>query len=342
MEKLKLFKEKLDEELEQYFDEKIKEDGIISKEVKETLEVLKEYTLRGGKRLRAAIMYYTYRCFKDDKEDELIKATMSMELMQSYFLIHDDIMDRDDLRRGSTTVHKKYESIYKNNHLALSMAILAGDLSSTLSFELLTKSNFDDKEKIKAIQIFTEKELKTIYGQVLDIFSFLNNVDETYLEKLHENKSVNYTAYAPLQIGAVLANAPNKDIKLLTEYGTLIGKIFQIGDDLLDLFSNESGKDLGSDIKEGKKTIFILKALEKANDEEKKFIENCLGNEKITEEDIEKLKEIIIKTGSLDYTKNLQKDMGEKAKAIIEKANFKEKGKTFLLELIDFLVERNM
>ena len=342
--KLKTFKEKIDKELELFFDEKINKEGKISEEIKEALEILKDYTLRGGKRLRAAILYYAYRCFKDDNE-ELIKACMAMELMQSYFLIHDDIIDRDELRRGSQTIHKKYSELYKNEkdneHLGMTMAIMAGDIASTFCFEILTKADFDEKAKIKALEILEEKELKTIYGQILDVFSFIKDVDEEYIEKIHQHKSVNYTAYIPLQIGATLANADSKYIEILTEYGTYLGRIFQIGDDLLDLFSDKTGKDIASDIKEGKKTIFILKALEKASDEEKKFIENCLGNKDLTGKDIEKLKQIIEKTGALDYTKNLQKDLAEKAKQIMEKSNFGEESKRFFIELIDFLLERN-
>jgi len=344
--KLNEFKEKIDKELELFFDEKINSDGKISKEIKEALEILKDYTLRGGKRLRAAIMYHAYRCFRDNKEKEMLKASMAMELMQSYFLIHDDIMDRDELRRGSATIHKKYEEIYKDvkdkEHLGLAMAVMAGDIASTFAFEILTKADFDEISKIKSLKILEEKELNTIYGQILDVFSFIKEVDEEYIEKIHKFKSTSYTAYIPLQIGATLANASNKDIEILTEFGDYLGKIFQIGDDLLDLFSDKTGKDIASDIKEGKKTIFILKALEKANDEEKEFIENCLGNEKLTEEDINKLREIIKNTSSLDYTKNLQKNMAEKAKNILEKADFKEEGKAFLLELIDFLLERDV
>src|SRR3989344_5545737 len=163
---LQNIKEQVEEELERYFNKKINN---ASNEIsKEALEFLKDYTLRGGKRLRVAMLIHGYGCFKEISRD-IIKAGMAMELIQSYLLIHDDIMDKDELRRGKDTMHVMYEKKYNvkdKKHFSISMAICVGDLAAALANQILLETNFENKEK--AVKIMNQILESVVDGQFLD------------------------------------------------------------------------------------------------------------------------------------------------------------------------------
>ncbi|MBW2993114.1 polyprenyl synthetase family protein, partial [Candidatus Woesearchaeota archaeon] len=300
---LENLKQKIDRELRLFFEKRITEAAKIDVSAKEMMEFLRDYSLRGGKRIRVAMIYYGYRCFRKNKEKELLKAAICMELIQSSFLIHDDIIDCDDLRRGGLTLHKSYEKKYKNKHFGESMAIIAGDLILTLANQTLAYSDFNKKDKLKAISKLNQVIHKVIYGQALDILSGIKkSMNEKDVLNIHYLKTASYTVEGPLHIGALLAGAKQKDLDVLSEYAVRIGKAFQIQDDILGLFADAKklGKPIGSDIKQGKKTLLILRALENGTKAQKAFIKKHLGNEKIKKKDIEKFRKIIKDTGALE------------------------------------------
>ena len=214
LKELGAYKQIIDKELELFFNEKLRKAEKIDPSSVEMINLLREYTLRGGKRIRAALVYYGYRCFSNKKLSQIIKASMCIELMQSYFLIHDDVMDNSDLRRGKPSLHKTYETIckkrYKNtdsNHFGISMAILAGDILSAFANEILARVNIKDKYKIAAINILNHTTNKVVYGQVLDILSELKPVKAKDISLIHKMKTASYTIECPLHIGALLAGA---------------------------------------------------------------------------------------------------------------------------------------
>ena len=148
--------------------------------------------------------------------------------------------------------------------------------------ELLSSLNMKEKNKIKAIKAFNEMTAKVIYGQQLDILSEMEEITIEDISLIHRLKTAAYTIEGPLIIGALLAGA--KNLKTFSKYAIPLGKAFQMQDDILGVFGDEKklGKPIGSDIKEGKQTILILKALEVANDKQKKIITKNLGNKKLT------------------------------------------------------------
>lgn len=349
VEQLNGFKKKLDKELNLFFNARIKEAKAIDKSAVQMLQLLKDFTMRGGKRIRAALICYGYKCFKSSNNKEILKAAMCIELIQSYLLIHDDIIDRDELRRGAPTMHKAYEKVYQNlrtnipkSHLGISMAMLAGDALSCLANQLLAYSCFDEKRKLNAITALNKIIYKVIYGQILDVLSECKaRVTEKDILNIHQLKTATYTVEGPLHIGALLAGASNADLTILSGYAVPLGKAFQLQDDILGLFGNEKelGKPIGSDIREGKRTLLIIKALEKANKQQREFISNCLGKN-ITKQDMEKIRTIVKQTGSLEYSQKLAKQFINKAKSMLSKANFRKEGKDFLIAIADYMLER--
>jgi geranylgeranyl diphosphate synthase type I len=160
---------------------------------------------------------------------------------------------------------------------------------------------------------------------------------------VHTLKTAHYTVAGPLQLGAILAGASEEDLKALNDYGIPLGKAFQIQDDILGLFGSEEkfGKPTDSDLKEGKRTLLILKALEKCSPEEKEKIEGALGNQELSAEAAEEVRAIIKATGSLDYSRKLAGELIEQAKQSISQSNFKAEAKEFLLGIADYMLKRD-
>ena len=337
------YKEQIDKSLEQFFNKRLKKTSSISFSSKEAIKHLMDFNIKKGKRIRPILVVLAYKAFGGKNTKEIIKAAIAVELMQSYLLIHDDVIDRDNLRRGSLTIHRLYQKKYKSVHIGNSMAILLGDICSILGSEALLETNFPEKHKLKAINKFNKVMINTCFGQILDIESALSDkpsIDD--ILKLHNLKTAIYTIEGPLHIGAILAGAKQSELKTLSNYAIPLGQAFQIKDDVLGLFGEEEeiGKPIGSDIKEGKKTLLILKALEGSDNKDRNLIRKCLGNKKTTEKDIERIRQIVIKTGSLAYSEALATKLAEKAKKAILSSNIKKEYKNQLIELADFMVRR--
>jgi len=344
------YKRLVNRELDLFFQSKLEKADLIDTSSKEMIEILKEFTMRGGKRLRAALVYYGYRCFGDKNLKEVIKASMTMELIQSYLLIHDDIIDNDDLRRNGPTLHISYKNIAKrkykkidSNHFGMSMAILAGDICSAFANEIIAKLDIKERYKIEALKVLNHSVHHVIYGQVLDILSQLRSTNNKEIEKIHKLKTATYTIESPLHLGALLAGAKQKHLKTLSSYAIPLGKAFQIKDDILGMFGEKEriGKPVDSDIKEGKKNLLIIKSLENANPAQKQQIQEALGNQDLTKNQLNQVRAIVIKTGSLSYSQNLARKLVQKAKSAIKSAKFKPAGKNFLLKIADYIEKRD-
>jgi len=345
-----LYKDKIDNRLRIFLDKRISHSSNISESAKEIMRSIKEFNLRGGKRIRPILVVLGYKAVGGKNEKAVIDAALAVELMESFLLVHDDIIDQDEMRRGYLTIHKVYENkakrIYKNidyKRYGENISIIIGDILSALGSEAILNANFPIKRKIKAIEKFNKVIINTCFGQVLDInYEIRDNIKEKDIKRIQQLKTAVYTIEGPLHIGAILGGANNKKLRALSSYALPLGQAFQIQDDILGLFGEQKkiGKPIGSDIKEGKKTLLIIKALEKADKKESLFIKKCLGNKKITENDIEKIREIVKSTGSLKYSEDLAKKLIEKAKSSLINLNLRKKGKKQLLNIADYIVNR--
>ena len=340
------YKIKVEDELQKFFNEKKKEVEHWSS--KEATEILEEYTLRGGKRVRAILMIVGYKMMGGENEEAIIKASTSLELIQSYLLIHDDIMDESELRRGKATVHK----IYEEKHLKMgfggrpkrfgeSMAIILGDLADAYAMQILASSDFHPELKVKAIHKLNEIIEYTGYGQIIDIYSgVMENFREEDLLLLHKYKTARYTIEGPLALGIILAG---KEPAGIEKFAIPVGIAFQLQDDILGLFGNEEelGKPVTSDLAEGKKTLLIIKALENGNEEDRRIILEALGNPAVTYEQLERVREVVKCTGSLEYSRSLAERMVEEAKNSLKAMDVEnEEMREFLLWLSDYMIKR--
>ncbi len=211
----------------------------------------------GGKRIRPVLMLMAYNLFKDHPEDILMPA-IALETYHNYTLLHDDLMDNADLRRGHETVHKKWDA---------NTAILSGDSMLVLAYQRMYSQVPDDKLR-DVIGLFTETALEIGEGQQYDMeFETRNDVSEDeYIEMIRLKTSV--LLACALKIGAILAGASEEDQNNLYKFGEQIGLAFQLQDDYLDVYGDEKvfGKAIGGDITSNKKTYMLINAYQKAND----------------------------------------------------------------------------
>ena len=310
----------------------------------------KEYTLRGGKRLRPIFCILGYKCLSDHNLEAIIAASISLELMQSSLLVHDDIMDEDELRRGKRTFHIVCKDLCerqfgknKSRRFGENIAIVAGDLLEAYGEEVLAKSSFKSDYVKKALATYAEIVKNVGYGQILDITAERKgSFTEDDILTIHKLKTASYTIEGPLHIGALLAGADEADLQILSAYGIPLGLAFQIQDDILGLFGSEEkmGKPVGSDVREGKKTLLILHALERCTEDEKELLTKALGNERVTVEEIDTVRAIVRRTGSFEYSKKLVAEMTDKAVQAIKISDFRAEAKDSLINIADFIGDR--
>ncbi len=334
IDQLKKFKTRIDRELKKFLDEKLQESEEIDPSAKRLVEVIRDMVLRGGKRLRPAFVYFAYKACGGKKEKAIIYTSQAIEFFHTFALIHDDIIDQSSLRRGKPTAHQI---------LGESGAILAGDLCFVFAGEIFTNSPFEDKIIRKAQKVYDILREEVVFGEYWDVLAAEEErVNEEKIMKILEYKSGKYTVERPLHLGAALAEASKKAFEALSRYGVPLGIAFQIQDDILGMFGEEKeiGKPIDSDLKKGKKTLLVAKALGKLKGEEKKRFLSLLGNQNSSLKDLDWVRKAIERSGALDYSREMVKNLIGKAKRAIKDYPFQEEGKAYLLDIADYMLER--
>jgi len=355
------YQKKIDKKLKEFFDKEINNYKLLSLKIKRDLNTLKEYTLRGGKRIRPILINCGYFLSGGKNENAILDASICIELIHNFFLIHDDIIDRDDLRRGDLSLHYFYKNKYKNSLLGMSLAMIWGDMLNAFGYFPLLESRFKSEYKIKAVSILTDTIKKTCYGQIMEILlkeklhrllkqGYL--VEDRNIEKLkglekdilniYKYKTAFYTFIGPLKIGAVLAGANFKVLKNIEKIGLNLGLAFQIKDDILGLFGTqkEIGKPIGSDIRELQPNILIVKTLNLSDKSRRKKFVKYLGKD-LKKSDISELKNITKESGALSYCEKKMYKFTRLAKENIFNIKGRKKEKKFLLQLADYITYRN-
>ena len=336
--------------LEALFRDKIAEASRIAEGAEELVRILKEFTLRGGKRVRAAFVYYGYRCLSPRETDAVWKVAMGLELVQSFLLVHDDVIDEDDTRRGGWTVHRHYSDLHGNRgysgepgHFGGSMAILCGDLALSLAHEIVGGLAAEDAVGKRVLEAMNRMVSRVIYGECMDVLSeVVPEVSEQDALAITMLKTASYTVEGPLQMGALLGGAGEKDLKRLSAYAIPLGMAFQMRDDILGLFGDAErlGKPVGSDIREGKRTLLMLKSLAAATPAQKEFLERMLGNKAITEQEVAEVRRVVLQTGALDACKETARKWVEESRKALAGCGWREEAVAFLEGAVDFMIER--
>jgi geranylgeranyl diphosphate synthase, type I len=279
----------------------------------------------GGKRLRPAFVYWGHRATGADHEDGVLHAAGAVELLHNFALVHDDVMDRSVWRRGRPAVHVALAEAHAEDGLAgdgdwfgVAGAILAGDLAFVWSDRLFDEAPLPSEALARARRVFTELRVEVMAGQYLDL-RLAGSVAATEPDALHVAllKSGRYTVTRPLQLGATIGGGDASLDAALVGYGDAIGLAFQLRDDVLGLYGDPdtTGKGAVEDLREGKRTLLILRALSLCGPTERADLNALLGNPEIGDEDADRAREVVRDCGALESVERLMDVYQERARA---------------------------
>ena len=240
----------------------------LSEEVGAVAEAVRDLSLRGGKRLRAALVATGFEAASAQGESvgigepawaPCVPAMIALELLQTYLLIHDDWMDNDDVRRGGPAVHVLLRDKLGSRALGDAATILAGDLASSYSQDALLETELAPERVFRALRAFARIQVEVVTGQIAEMRAVVRTGTLPSVETIHALKTASYTVTGPLLIGASLGGASEARCAELERFGRPLGIAFQLRDDLLGAFGDPSatGKPVGNDIREGKRTALI-------------------------------------------------------------------------------------
>ncbi len=267
----------------------------------------------GGKRLRPILAIMTCEALDGDAQ-KVMPFAAACEVMHNWILIHDDIEDKDRVRRDKPAVWVKYGTDHGIN---------VGDMMAHKVFELILRSRLygvDDRTTLKLISVIVDTTIKTAEGQALDMNLRKNNAptEKQYMDMV-TGKTAHYLT-VPMVGGAIVAGADNELVKKMINFGMFAGPAFQIADDLLDLTEGKGRKEIGRDIKEGKRSLLVVHCLQKCNSSERKKLLEILNKpaEKTTDSDVNYAKELFKKYHSIDYAGKKAEDLIKNSKKVIK------------------------
>ena len=265
--------------------------------------------LAGGKRLRPYMLLMTYQAYHPEGQlNDVLPAAVAQEIIHSAMLIHDDIIDRDSTRYGVQNISGQYNEHYRpyiqdNNeraHMSLSAALLAGDALISDAHRLIRKTNRPSELVDQAEEILNMMIFEVVGGELFDTEIAFLPKGSISVDAISRYKTASYTFVGPLTTGAILAQAPEHDINTLKELSLIIGVGYQLRDDILGTFGNESvtGKSASSDIREGKRTYLIEQFEHLATSEQAEQFTAIFHQLNATEKEIEGAKQLLIESGA--------------------------------------------
>lgn len=293
--------------------------------------------LAGGKKLRAALVVLGYEMFRGEREylEGVLDAAVAYEVIHNAFLIHDDIEDRSSLRRGQPTVHEK---------LGVGVALNAGDLGPFRALDTIWQIGQKQDRLIKAQQWLRYVIETTLQGQRRDVTDLpLDSLNEKYVYQIYHQKTAVYTAVGTLTLGAILAGASRIELGHLNAFGVNLGIAFQAIDDHLGLYGDEKvlGKPVGSDLAEAKKTLHFVLAWQRANREERVFLQGVWGKQNPTPNRLDEVRSLMGMLGVREEVLRRADRLSQKAKGVIPKIVTDPVSGIILEEMADFVVKRD-
>jgi geranylgeranyl diphosphate synthase type II len=312
-------------------------------EVELLFTMMREYPQRSGKGLRPGLCLLTCRSFGGDSDKALTTAG-ALELFQNWIVIHDDIEDDSELRRGSPALHVQYNT---------PLAINAGDALAGKMWEVLLRNHeiLGPQKSFAILREFSVMLGKTTSGQHIEL-SWVNDdrwdlTEGDYL-LMCRNKTAWYTVVAPMRLGAIIADGPEEALTMMVDLGLKLGVAFQIQDDVLNLVGSEEkyGKEIGGDIQEGKRTLITIHLHNHAEEAERSEIRSIMSKPRQdkTPEEVQRILRLMHSHGSIEYASDFAHRLAAEAKEMLKKLPFNgdPRYQEMLGELVDFVVCREL
>ncbi|MFG2917648.1 polyprenyl synthetase family protein [Kitasatospora sp. NPDC048298] len=326
----------------------------ISPRLAPAADALRDFLLDGGKRLRPAFCYWGWRGAGGPAGgatgEAIANAAAALELLQASALVHDDLMDRSDTRRGLPSVHRRFEALHRDNgwrgdreQYGTSAAVLLGDLLLIWCDELFLRSGLEPAAVLAAKPVFDLMRTEVMLGQYLDVLEPVagDSTDEGALDRaqtvLHY-KSAKYTIERPLQVGALLAGAGPELVEAYGAFGLPLGEAFQLRDDLLGVFGDPAvtGKPAGDDLREGKRTLLVAHAMRGLSAADARHLDERLGAPDLAAPEVAELRALVARSGAPEVVERRIEELMRQSLAALEAAPLADgRARTVLLALAE-------
>lgn len=305
------------------------------------LKSIREFISRKGKRIRPCLFAIGYLGYSNKSSPGLYRTALSLELLHDFMLVHDDIIDKSDTRRGKPSMHALLNRfLHKHRNVKFSgqdLTIVAGDVMFAMAMHAFLAVKENPKHKEESLKKLLEAAFYTGSGEFIELLYGLKEIDKISINdiyKIYDLKTANYTFASPLVMGATLAGANKIETEKLSKFGISLGRAFQIKDDILGMFAShkEIGKSITTDLQEAKKTILIWYAYKHSNNKNKLLIKRILRKNRIDNRDLVKIRRIIKLSGALDFAKKQIRTLIDKAVCLNKTLKMKPKFRRELSE----------
>ena len=341
---------KINDAIKLIYDRKLK--SVKNPFLKDYYSTLRDYFLSGGKRIRPLLCIATYNAFKDKPDNKIIMPSIGTEFLHNASLIHDDIIDKDDFRRGKPAFHYRFRLYHEKYDLKKMVAddfggavgIIGGDTAFFMGLEAYLFNEFEQKLNLKAIEYYKQAFIEISDGVLIEID--MVNQKKLSIQDYIEMISLKTGALIEksILIGANYAEVEKKYYKHLSTYGKNLGIIFQIIDDILGTFGDEkvTGKPTDGDIREGKKTCLLIEAYNKLEAKDAERLNELIGKNDMTDDDVQEVKELFMKVDVVKSCKTLADKYFQEAKTSLDnlKPVINQSELEFFDNLLVFVVER--
>lgn len=350
---LRLFRTRFDPALKGYLQRKTEAFVRVHPLGERMASVLSDFVTADGKRLRPALVELGYRASGMPATPDILQPGIGVELLHGFFLIHDDVIDRSNLRRNRPTVHRVFADQCtteltgldraEREHFAHSMAVLIGDLACSMAYESLITSAFAPTRVIAGLHHMHQMMDATVIGEGLDILlPYQHAVAVDNILTVQRLKTALYTFVCPLQLGMTLGGATEDCLRVAELYGTSVGIAFQIQDDYLGLYGNqdEVGKPVTSDVAEGKQTLLTVFAMKHANTAGRERLRQLLGKVTITEDELNDVREIVRVSGAVALSQQKARQYVDRGTTALADADIPDDVRTLLCGIAEYIVQR--
>ena len=324
----------------------------ISPDLEAFVDTLASFVLDGGKRLRPAFCYWGYRAAggSEDDDESVVRAAAALELLQACALIHDDVLDRSDTRRGAPSVHRRFAMAHEAGDFVgdaeafgNAAAILIGDLALVWADAMLTGSGLAPEALQRALPMWDAMRVEVMCGQYLDVVEQVRgggSVERAL--RVARFKAAKYTVERPLHLGAAIGAGSGELLDGLSAYGVPLGEAFQLRDDLLGVFGDPraTGKPAGDDLREGKRTVLVAYAVEHADEAQREVLDARVGDHQLDADGVEALRDIITSTGAAAAVERLIEERATAALAALESTPMADDARAELAALATLATKR--
>ena len=329
----------IEKRLKDYFARAVKEAKGYHPFIEKVYSDLEEFVFRRGKRLASCSTLLTYKGYMGKVDDRILNVCVGVEIYRHCILVHDDLVDMDNLRRGGRTLHKTFMENY-DSRFGEGTAVFVGNIAYSLAVRAIIDSGFPEEKVVSLLLLLSRGYQKVNESQILDLLFEYKDVDVNEWYIMASKRAASLFEVTML-IGAILGGASESDLKILEEAAMNIGYAFDVQDDIIDTFAQEEkyGRLPCGDVALGKKPFHVICALNSANRERYRILRKFLGNRTFSREDIDLIRTVIKESGGLEAAKKTSKKHAEKARVLIAQTSLRDDVKEFFNSFIAYIEE---